>query len=109
MTETEFNVLVDRTFDDIDDAIESSGLDVDVEQSGGVMEIEFADDSKIILNRQGATQELWVAAKSGGYHFIWRDDAWRNTRDGTELLGFLAGLISAQSGEIFAFPPKTQS
>lgn len=107
MTETEFNILVDRTFDDIDDAIATSAIDADVELAGGVMEIEFADESKIILNRQAATQELWVAAKSGGYHFVWRDEAWRNTRDGSELFAFLAGLISAQSGEIFAFPPAS--
>lgn len=107
MTETEFNELVDRTFDAIDDAIATSVINADVELTGGVMEIEFADQSKIILNRQAATQELWVAAKSGGYHYVWRDDAWRNTRDGAELFESLSGLISAQSGEIFAFPPGT--
>ena len=103
MTDTEFNLLVDRTFEEIDRAIEASGIDLDAEFTGGILELTFENDSKIILNRQGATQELWVAAKSGGFHYVWRDGKWCNTRDGSELLTSLAALIAAQSGEKFSF------
>ena len=106
MTDTEFNLLVDRTFEEIDRAIEASGIEVDAEFTGGILELTFENDSKIILNRQGATHEVWVAAKSGGFHYVWRDGKWCNTRDGSELLTSLAPLIAAQSGEAFAFPPR---
>lgn len=106
MTDTEFNLLVDRTFEEIDRAIEASGIEVDIEFSGGILELTFENDTKIILNRQGGTQELWVAAKSGGFHFVWREGKWCNTRDGGELLSSLAALIAAQSGEKFAFAPS---
>lgn len=104
MTDTEFNLLVDRTFENIDHAIEASGIDADAEFTGGILELTFENDSKIILNRQGATHEVWVAAKSGGFHYVWRDGKWCNTRDGSELFAFLGGLIAAQSGQDFAFP-----
>jgi len=38
------------------------------------------------FNRQAVNKELWVAAKSGGFHYAFRDNAWHNTRDGSELL-----------------------
>lgn len=109
MTDTEFNLLVDRTFEEIDRAIEASGIEVDVELTGGILELTFENDSKIILNRQGATHEVWVAAKSGGFHYVWRDGKWCNTRDGSELFEFLSGLISVQSGAAFSFPPRADS
>ena len=51
-----------------------------------MLEIEFADGSKIIVNRHGAAREIWVAARSGGFHFRWDGAAWRDTRDGTRAV-----------------------
>ena len=99
MTETEFNRLVDETLTRIEDAIEESGADIDYETSAGILNLEFADGSKIIINRQGATQELWVAAKAGGFHYRWANDGWRNTRDGSELMAALSAQVSSQAGE----------
>ncbi len=74
-------------------------VDLDVEEKGdGVIEIAFDDGSKIIINRHSAAQEIWVAARSGGFHFRWRDGQWRNTRDGSELFASVASLIAAQRG-----------
>lgn len=99
MTETEFNQRVDATLMQIEAAIEASGADIEYETASGILTLEFADDSKIIVNRQGATQELWVAARAGGFHYRWADGAWRNTRDGSELLAALSGYVSQQAGE----------
>lgn len=99
MTETEFNRLVDETLERIESAIERSGADIEFETASGILTLEFEDGSKIIINRQGATQELWVAAKSGGFHYRWADGAWRNTRDGSELFAALTGCVSQQAGE----------
>jgi CyaY protein len=99
MTESEFNKQVESMLARIADAIDASGEDIDSELvGGGILELEFDNGSKIIINRQGAVQEIWVAAKSGGFHYRWQDNAWRDTRSGEELLVSLAKLITAQSG-----------
>lgn len=99
MNETEFNRLVDDTLARIEEAIESSGADIDYETASGILTLEFEDGSKIIINRQGATQELWVAARSGGFHYRWTDGTWRNTRDDSEFMAALSGFASQQAGE----------
>ncbi|OIP08324.1 MAG: iron donor protein CyaY, partial [Betaproteobacteria bacterium CG2_30_59_46] len=59
--------------------------------------------SKIIVNRQTATREIWVAAKSGGYHFSRKGAAWHDTRDGMELFAALGKQASEQAGEAVSF------
>lgn len=99
MTETEFNQLADETYARIESALEGLDDGIDFERApGGVLEIEFDNGSKIIINRQGATHEIWIAAKSGGFHYRWQDNAWRDTRDGSELLQSLARFIAQQGG-----------
>ena len=100
MNDSEFNALADATLARIEAGLEDSGVDLDFEMaSAGVLEIEFADASKIIVNRHGSAQEIWVAARSGGFHYRWDGVAWRDTRTGEELMGALAKLAGAQSGE----------
>ena len=100
MDESEFMRLAEHTLRVLDRRIEASGIDADCEFKGtGVLEIEFGDGSKIIVNSQAAAREIWVAAKSGGYHFR-RDGArWVNTRDGSELFAVLSADVSQQSGK----------
>lgn len=105
MTSSEFNLLVETTLAQIEQAIETSGADIDFETTAGILELEFDNGSKIIINRQSATQELWVAAKSGGYHYLWKDNAWRNTRDGSELFASLSRYVSVQAGEALELKP----
>ena len=84
----------------IEQALESSESDLDFEiKPGGVIEIEFENGSKIIVNRHTAAREIWVAARSGGYHFKPDGERWIATRDGAELLAVLSRCISAQAGE----------
>jgi CyaY protein len=100
MEDKEFNALADLALTAIDTALEASGADVDCELvAGGVLEIEFADGSKIIVNRHAVAKEVWVAARAGGFHFRWDGAVWRDTRDGTELMEKLAALASQQAGE----------
>ena len=83
----------------LEEALRASGADADFElKEGGVLEIEFEDGSKIIVNRHGAAREIWVAARSGGFHFRWDGEAWRDTRDGAELFAALSELVSQQLG-----------
>ena len=99
MTDAEFETLTDAALAAVERALERTDLDLDVQSKGaGVLEIEFADGSKVIVNRHAAAREIWVAARSGGFHFRRVDDAWRNTRDGTELFAALSRIVSAQGG-----------
>jgi CyaY protein len=106
MTDTEFEALAGGTLMAVERAIEASGLDVDLQAKGaGVLEIEFQDGSKMIVNRHGAAREIWVAARSGGFHFRHDGKAWRDTRDGAELFAALSRLVSAQAGEPVILAP----
>jgi CyaY protein len=99
MDERQFEALAGEALRSIERALEQSGVDADVElKEGGVLELEFGNGSKIIVNRHGAAQQIWVAARSGGFHFRWDGSAWRDTRDGAELFAALSKLVSAQSG-----------
>lgn len=100
MDDKEFNALADAVLARIEAAVEASGADLDFEpQPGGILEIEFADGSKIIVNRHGVVKEMWVAARAGGFHFRWDGSAWRDTRDNEELMAKLSRLASQQAGE----------
>lgn len=100
MDDKEFNSLADAVLARIEAALEASGADLDFElAAGNVLEIEFADGSKIIVNRHGVAREIWVAARSGGFHFRWDGTAWVDTRDGAELMAKLSILASQQAGE----------
>jgi CyaY protein len=99
MDEREFETRAAQALTAIEQALEAAELDADFElKEGGILEIEFADGSKIIINRHAAAREIWVAARSGGFHFRWDGAAWRNMRDGSELFAALSTLVSQQLG-----------
>ena len=101
MDDKDFNRLADEMLARIEAALEASEADLDFELgAGGVLEIEFADGSKIIVNRHGAAREVWVAAKAGGFHFRWDGSVWRDTRSAAELMEHLSALASQQAGEV---------
>jgi CyaY protein len=97
MTETEFHRAVDAVLARIESALEAVD-DLDVDLEGGVLTVECADGSRVIVNRQTPNREIWVAARSGGFHFAWRDGAWRDTRAGSELFESLARIFASQAG-----------
>ena len=103
MTESEFLAVAESVLDAVETAFERAGeaADVDVEcsRSGNVLEIEFIDNgSKIIVNSQAPVQEMWVAARSGGYHYKRVGDEWRNTRDDSEFFASLSKYAGEQGG-----------
>ena len=100
MDDSEFNALAEQALARIDAALEACDADLDFELApGGVLEIEFADRSKIIVNRHGVAKEIWVAARAGGFHFRWDGACWCDTRDNAELMEKLSMLASQQAGE----------
>ena len=107
MTESEFLALAESTLSDIEQAFdrlfEQDIVDVECKRSGNVLEIEFVDNgSKIIVNSQAPMQELWVAAKAGGFHFRHDGGKWVDTRGGAELYAALSQYMSQQAGVALA-------
>ena len=103
MTDSEFLALAEATLDNIEGAFEqvAEETDVDIEcsRSGNVLQVEFADNgSKIIVNSQAPMKEMWIAARSGGFHYRRIDDRWINTRDGSEFYEALSRMASEQAG-----------
>lgn len=105
MTESDFLRHSDRLFAHIEDQIDEAGLDFDCQFAGNVLTIEAADGGQIIVNRHTPNQELWIAAKSGGYHFSLQNGRWLATRDGSEFFAVLNEALSAASGETAAIVP----
>lgn len=100
MDETVFNAHADAELGRIEEALEQCGAELDIEcKPGGVLEVEFDNGSKVIINRHTAAREIWVAAKSGGFHFRPEASTWISGRDGTELYALLSRVVSEQSGE----------
>lgn len=102
ITDTGFIAVADAALaalgDALDRALETSEADVDWTLNDGILEIECEDGSKLIVNRHVPNREIWVAAKSGGFHFRAVDGCWRDTRSGAELAAALSGLLQAQAG-----------
>lgn len=99
MNESEFDAAAAATLARLEHALEIAAPDVDAQFKGeGVLELTLPDDSKVIVNRHGAAREIWVAAKSGGFHFRPDGARWLDTRDGTELFAALSRLLTEQGG-----------
>ena len=99
MNESEFDKKATDTLLRIEQGIEESGADIDFEAAGGILTLEFANGTKIIVNKQGAAGQIWVAAKSGGYHYGFVDGRWINDQGGGELMQELSRFIREQSAE----------
>ena len=98
MNESEFNQLADVALARIETAIDECG--VDCNRSGNLLEVEFDNGAKIIINRHDINKEIWVAAKSGGFHYAWQNGTWINQRDGSDLYVKLHELFAEQNEEI---------
>jgi CyaY protein len=88
----------------LETADEALDLDLDIERQGGnVINIRFKDKSVIVINTQPPLHEIWVAARSGGYHYRWAgtmaQPLWLDTKTGKELLSDLTEFASAQAGQ----------
>ena len=78
-------------------------VDIDTHRTGGLLEMSFPNGSKIVLNTQPPLRELWLAARSGGFHYKFVAGAWRDTRDGRELFEALSACASEQAGQALHF------
>ncbi|MBR9729606.1 iron donor protein CyaY [Shewanella intestini] len=102
MTDTDFHRLADEMFLSLETAIETAideqDADVDINASGNVLQLTFEDNSQIVINKQEPLHELWIATKTGGYHFGFIDNKWLDSRNNLEFMPFVLDSIAKQGG-----------
>jgi CyaY protein len=85
---------VETHCDRINDETEA---DIDNQRVGSMVTLTFSNRSQIIINLQKPLQEVWMAARAGGFHYKF-DGAWYNTRDKSEFFADFSQYASEQSG-----------
>lgn len=107
MTDTEFLdraeallKAIEAACDRINDATEA---DIDNQRSGGMVTLTFPNRSQIVINLQKPLHEIWMAAKSGGYHYKWQQDQWQDTKGQGDFYAQLSRDASLQSGQRLNF------
>lgn len=102
ISEKQVNELLDDLMVSIEDAIEEAELDIDYETAAGILTLTFDNNaSQIILTRQPVMAQLWMAARSGGFHFDYDEagEQWLCTKGGEPFLSMLNRCCSEQAGE----------
>lgn len=87
----------------VDRWLQQDVIDIDTHRTGGLLELSFPDGSKIIVNTQPPLQEVWMAAKAGGYHYRRAGGRWVDTRDGSEFFASLSLRASQQARKELRF------
>jgi CyaY protein len=94
MDEREYQQLADAALAEIEARLDSADIDYEI-AAGGILQIDLDDGSQIVINKQSAAREIWVAARSGGFHYRWNGVAWQDTRSDEELHAALVRLTRA--------------
>ena len=82
---------------------EDSDADIDNQRVGNMVTLTFTNKSQIVINLQKPLHEVWLAARSGGYHYRWDGQQWVDTKGQGEFLAQLSADATAQSGEALRF------
>ncbi|RTL33000.1 MAG: iron donor protein CyaY [Burkholderiales bacterium] len=96
------HALLARIEAQIDGWLEDDVVDIDTHRTGGLLELTMPGGSKIVINTQPPLQEIWLAARSGGYHFKWDGTQWVD-REGQEFCARLSRSASEQAGQALTF------
>jgi CyaY protein len=89
----------------VDRWLQDDVIDIDSQRTGGLLELAFPNGSKLIINTQPPLQEVWLAARAGGFHFRHEAGRWLDTRGGGEFHDLLSRNASAQGGLPLQFLP----
>ena len=102
MTDPEFMDLAEALLQTVevccDKMNDMDDVDVDNQRVGSMVTLSFPNRSQIIINLQKPLHEVWIAARSGGYHFRWQDGVWEDTKGQGEFFVTLSKDASAQAG-----------
>lgn len=107
MTDTEYQNLAEALLRSIELACDhindQTDADVDNQRVGGMITMTFANSSQIIVNLQKPLQEVWLAARAGGFHYRHNGAAWMDTKGQGEFFAHLSRFASEQSGLSLSF------
>jgi CyaY protein len=87
----------------VDRWLQDDVVDIDSSRTGGLLELSLPDASKIVINTQPPLQEIWLAARSGGFHFRYVEGRWLDTREQREFFAQLSACASEQAGKALSF------
>lgn len=77
---------------------DATDADLDPQRTGGLVTITFGNGSQIIVNLQKPLQEVWMAARAGGFHYQFDGTQWLDTRGHGEFFTHLSRCASEQAG-----------
>ncbi len=77
---------------------EATDADIDNQRVGGMITLTFANRSQLVVNLQPPLHEIWLAARTGGYHYRHDGRQWLDTKTGEELFENLSREASLQAG-----------
>jgi CyaY protein len=107
MTDLEYQDQAERVLAAIETACDrindETDADIDNQRTGGMITLTFSNHSQIIINLQKPLQEIWMAAKAGGFHYKFDSKQWLDTKDSSEFFENLSGCASAQAGQPLRF------
>lgn len=89
----------------VDRWLQDDVVDIDAHRTGGLLELALPGGSRLIVNTQPPLQELWLAARSGGFHFRFAEGRWVDTKDGREFFEALSACAAQQTGLPLRFVP----
>lgn len=82
---------------------EETDADIDNQRTGGMITLTFRNRSQIVINLQKPLQEIWMAARAGGFHYKCNSSQWMDTKGGGEFFANLSRYASEQAGQPLAF------
>lgn len=107
MTDSEFmnqaEILLKAVEASCDRINDENLADIDNQRTGGMVTLVFSNHSQIVINLQKPLHEIWLAAKSGGYHFKFDGAMWTDTKGQGEFFANLSRYASEQSGSPLVF------
>lgn len=100
LSENEFNKQADQLQDQIEHAVDACGLDLEMEQREGSLVLVLAEGPRLVIGRQPASREIWLAAPDGTLHFGYRPgEGWLHDSDEEPLELVLAQILEDLTGE----------
>lgn len=107
MTDLEYQDLAERALQSIELACDGindkTDTDIDNQRTGGMVTLTFSNRSQIIINLQKPLQEIWMAARAGGFHYKYIDGIWVDTKGGSFFFETLSRCASEQAGQTLIF------
>ena len=100
MNDREFEDAVGAIFLNLEDELDELDADLDIDTSGGILTITCPDASQVIFSRQPASHEIWLAARSGGFHLEFMGPDWLCTTTGESLPALASRVLTEQLGEL---------